>query len=172
MILIRRLVLFILCCGVLYSIGFQLILYKLEFMSGLSVWQHVGVAYLPCDNNGGDAIAGSIALLRTSKVIWKCGTLEPRLSRARCHLLTSTGVLLYRSTSSRKSRPGTTSTHPQRKPMVGIFRTSFDRDRPTSLPKADRFTLQLTIQPSQTKGQRSLISTLKPCNNTFSLTAL
>ncbi|KAG0273066.1 hypothetical protein BGZ95_011125 [Linnemannia exigua] len=47
--------------------GFQLILYKLEFMSGIYVWQNVGVAYLPRDMNDRGVIAGSIALLRTFK---------------------------------------------------------------------------------------------------------
>ncbi|KAG9072925.1 hypothetical protein KI688_000706 [Linnemannia hyalina] len=45
--------------------GFQLILYKLEFTSGLYVWQHVGAAYLPRDMNDHGTIAGSIALLHT-----------------------------------------------------------------------------------------------------------
>ncbi|KAF9577786.1 hypothetical protein BGW38_006774 [Lunasporangiospora selenospora] len=47
--------------------GFQLVLYKLEFMSGLYVWQHVGVAYLPRDRNDRGTVAGSMALLRTFK---------------------------------------------------------------------------------------------------------
>ncbi|KAG0250988.1 hypothetical protein DFQ27_009107, partial [Actinomortierella ambigua] len=46
---------------------FQLILYKLEFMSGLYVWQRVGVAYLPRDMNDHGVISGAISLIRTLK---------------------------------------------------------------------------------------------------------
>ncbi|KAF9154058.1 hypothetical protein DFQ26_000358 [Actinomortierella ambigua] len=50
--------------------GYQMILYKLEFKSGLYIWQQVGVSYLPRDTSDRGTVAGSLALLRTFKSIF------------------------------------------------------------------------------------------------------